>query len=181
MTRAATRAQGNKKAASKKRNLPGNLVYFGYKRGKCVVESADRKIIELQNGRSRDVREPGLTVYFTHGVSDGLNPDIPEHAVKIKALRKLIADAEKNGYRGEYGRVRSGNLREVRPNSPAPPFGTWDETSADRLPGIVKDLRLDVEHCIEYESYNQARDEVIDALEALLDQPDNSDPLASSV
>lgn len=165
-----------------KRKSQNHLVYFGCKAGNFIFQSKDKVARDLGDGRVTHQLIPQVKMLFgDKGVSKGFDPDVPQDAKMIKYVRDYIAQAEVEGYREPYDRVKYLNLREMKPASPPPPFSTWDSVDPGKLSDFVKDLKLDVEHCILYEEANQNRPDVVADLEALVEEDIEPDPLAIPV
>lgn len=171
-----------KKPAAKKRErrTKNNMVYFACKAGTYVVQSRD-KILTHVAGKPAYQEIPEIKLHFgDKGVSQPLHP---EHDAKIiEAFRNEIQTARDEDYWGDYARVRVNNLREIHPDSPAPPVPNWETISLEKLPSVVDGLGLDLEKCVIYEEYNANREDVLNLLEDLIEkqnEPESAKPAAS--
>lgn len=183
MPRKATTTKSAQKAAANgsntgpaKRKRADQPVYFACKTGNFVLQSPDHKLHVMENGKSYKAKDEGIIIWFTNGmgyhtgVSRAYDPTKPEDKAIIDLARDTIAA-------GEDDRVRINNFREHDPFAPRAPFTKWDDTSPHRILEIVRDTGMDIEACLAYERYYEARPELVAGLEALRDESVPEDPL----
>jgi len=163
----AARKQRDRKTANK-------MVYFGCKAGTFVIQSKDFETVTA-GGKTMRQEIPEIKLVFgDRGVSRPLHPQ--HDAELIEEFREYIRKAEEENYWGDYARVRTNNLREVHPDSPARPAPNWETVAPDKIRGIVEALELDIDKCIMYEEYNGNRSEVLDVLDLMAAERDG-DPV----
>jgi hypothetical protein len=161
-----TKAPAQKKQREyRKDKLP---VYFAAKTGILPITSDG---YEYYGADRRREKVQGLSLNFgDKGVTRPYDPSDELDAEIIAAVRKWIAQ-------GRDERIRNFNVRELKPNTIQAPFPAWDDTNAKGIVEKFQGSGWNLADCILYEEQNRCRDDVLEALEALVEDDAAPDPL----